>query len=495
MRNSIIAVIGAAVLAYATSLLGGFTYDDYPLIVENPALRAPGVFLRLLATSYWGDTTTTGGLYRPLTMMTYAVQGTTPFGFHLVNLILHTTISALLIPLLTRLGATTRAAAAAALIFAVLPIHTEAVASIVGRAELLSALFLISSWLLLLEKQTPLKWLAALAAFTLALLSKESAAIFPFLFILSEKKKRPALWLSLLIILGLYLQWRYLIIGAVFNTGHTAYFANTPAFTVWLTMAQFFWTGYLLPAITGLGLQAEYPPGTFTQTLAAWPALAASVALLVFAVRKRALPNFAVLLCITALAPVCNLIFQIDIIGAQRLFYFPSIGLCLVAGLTYDKIADKRWAKPAAMFCLLWWGGLTINRNRVWASEEAFWSKLAEQTPNSARAFNGLGVHHGRRGEHKAAAAYYQKALAVEPTHRLARYNLAKTYFELGELEKAEVDFKRLAEEKPDADSLVFLGVIAQSHGNKNKAAAHYRQALALAPFHPTAKHNLNLLK
>ncbi len=479
---------------YANSVFGDFVYDDWPIIAENAALRAPGVLLRLLGSTYWGDTGAAGGLYRPLTMMTYALQGTSPFGFHLVNLGLHALVSALLIPLLTRLGASARAAFAGALCFAVLPIHTEAVASIVGRAELLSAVFLIGAWLLVIDSETPVRWLGALACFGLALFSKESAAVFPFIFILGEKKRRPALWFSFAVVLVLYLQWRYLITGAVFKTGGTPYFQEASTLTVWLTMAQFLWTGYIIPAITGLGLQAEYPPGTYTQTLAAWPALAASIGLLVFALRKRELPNFAVLIFLLALAPVCNLVFRIGVIGAERLLYFPSIGLCLLLGLAYDRFAEKRWAKPIAIGCLLWWGGLTINRNRVWASEEAFWGKLAEQTPNSARAYNGLGTHHGRLREHKEAAKYFQQALAINPGHRLARYNLAKTRYELGEMSKAETDFKRLVAEKPDADSLVFLGVIAQSKGDYRAAIAAYEQALFLAPYHPTAQVNLKLL-
>ena len=489
----------AAAAVYANSLFGGFVYDDWPLIVENASLRAPGVLLRLLASTYWGETGATGGLYRPLTMMTYAIQPVSPFGFHLVNLILHACISVMLIPLFTRLGATIRIAATAAICFAVLPIHTEAVASIVGRAELLSALFLIVSWLLAMEI-TPVRWVGSLVCFGLALLSKESAAIFPALLILGdrfvhgEKKRRAAHWLSLFVVLFLYLQWRYLITGAVFKTGGSAYFADMPLPTVWITMIQFLWEGYLIPALTGLGLQAEYPPGSYTATASSWSVLAATAGLFAFAYKTRGLPRFAILFFFAATIPICNLFFRIDVIGAERLLYFPSIGLCLLVGIAFDRYAGKPWAKPVALACLCWWSGATIVRNRVWASEEAFWGRLAEQTPHSARAYNGLGVHEGRKGRHEEAARYYKQALSLEPNHRLARYNLAKTQFELGELDIAETGFRKLVSEKEDSDSLVFIGVIAQGRGDRAAAIAAYRKALTLAPYHPTANYNLRLL-
>jgi len=168
-------LLAVTMLVYGNTLLNSFTLDDGVYILSNSAVTGPSV--RGLF-----EPDKTNHIFRPVTFATlalnWAVGGAQPFGYHLVNLLLHAAVILLLyLVLRTLLEPLPRAATvalAAAWLFAVHPIHTEAVASIVGRSELLAAGFLLVAWLLHLHDRPIL----ALASLVLALLSKESAVTF-----------------------------------------------------------------------------------------------------------------------------------------------------------------------------------------------------------------------------------------------------------------------------------------------------------------------------
>ncbi|MCC7291218.1 MAG: tetratricopeptide repeat protein [Phycisphaerales bacterium] len=137
----------AACAVYANSLSNGFTYDDVPMVVRNEHLAESVPWWQPWVEPYWpgsneGDVIDL--LYRPLTVQTYGWQrrllGLDPLSFHAVNVLLHAVVSLMLWRVSLRLGLGDGAALAAAMLFAVHPVHVEAVANIVGRAEILSAL-------------------------------------------------------------------------------------------------------------------------------------------------------------------------------------------------------------------------------------------------------------------------------------------------------------------------------------------------------------------
>ena len=172
-RISLLALIVA--LVYANSLTNGFTLDDGGNILTNATVAAPSI--KALFTPLAGTK-----VFRPVLFATFALNwaigGDHPFGYHLVNVLLHVAVTLLLYlvlrKLLERFTGAEVVAWLAALLFAVHPIHTEAVASVTGRSELLAAGFLLAAWLLHLND-----WpVAVLVFFALSLLSKESAVTF-----------------------------------------------------------------------------------------------------------------------------------------------------------------------------------------------------------------------------------------------------------------------------------------------------------------------------
>ncbi len=152
-RAALILCCTLAVLCYANTLGNGFCDDDHPIIVRNPLVTEPGNWGRLWVTEYWhgdpGATPYRDLLYRPVAILSYrlnhALGGLAPSGYHAVNIVLHALASGLAFRLTRRLGGCCAAGVTAGLLFAVLPIHTEAVNNVVGRAELLAAGFVLLS--------------------------------------------------------------------------------------------------------------------------------------------------------------------------------------------------------------------------------------------------------------------------------------------------------------------------------------------------------------
>ena len=172
----------AALLPFAPALRNGFTFDDSGLIVENPAVWAASP-VTAWTEPYWPGRVGTG-LYRPWTTFSFwwngKVAGHSPAGFHALNLLLHLAAVLLLHGLLRRLfPERKRLALAVALLFAVHPLHSEAVVSIAGRAELWAAALGLGGWILAIDFARGggvHRLLGTALAFALALLSKESAA-------------------------------------------------------------------------------------------------------------------------------------------------------------------------------------------------------------------------------------------------------------------------------------------------------------------------------
>ncbi|MCX7014883.1 MAG: DUF1736 domain-containing protein, partial [Candidatus Sumerlaeota bacterium] len=188
-----VAIFLAATLVYANSLGNEFAFDDVAVVAHDLRIRhldrPRGIFL----TSYWNDLTK-GMEYRPLTILSYALNyaaaktlrgdgaGLYPRGFHLTNVLLHGLVSCLAAWMVAGLFGRRMLGAATGLLFALHPIHTETVAGVVGRAELLAAagFFLaLLAWRKARESKSlsgaGLWALGVAAAYALGVFSKENA--------------------------------------------------------------------------------------------------------------------------------------------------------------------------------------------------------------------------------------------------------------------------------------------------------------------------------
>ena len=160
-RGAVLALAAVCALVNSPALGPGFIHDDHPIIEQNERLRGLGRLPQIVTTGYWPPAEAAGPpLYRPLTLLSFALNqaagGLRPFGFRLVNLLLHALNTVLVLHLAARLlsGPAGRAPGAprpldapllAGLLFAAHPVHTEALGEVVGRAELLGAAGVLGS--------------------------------------------------------------------------------------------------------------------------------------------------------------------------------------------------------------------------------------------------------------------------------------------------------------------------------------------------------------
>ncbi|HSV15157.1 MAG TPA: hypothetical protein VLI90_12935 [Tepidisphaeraceae bacterium] len=172
---------GAALLVYAITLAGTYVYDDLAIVTLDPRVKSPALWSQFWTKDYFN-----GGLdnlYRPLVSMSYGIQwwlhGDRPWAFHLVNWLLHAAVAAAVAEL-TRRTVGRGAAYIAGLLFAVHPVHVEAVANIVGRAELACALGILAALTLFAKRPlTFARVMGIVVCEIVAVLSKEQGILVP----------------------------------------------------------------------------------------------------------------------------------------------------------------------------------------------------------------------------------------------------------------------------------------------------------------------------
>ena len=119
-------------------------------IQKNPDLLPETPLVNLFYDDFWGTPLTHSGShksYRPLCVLTfrinYLLDGFKPAGFHLVNVLLHSLVTGLFTDTCGQLTGQIWTARLAGLLFASHPVHTESVAGVVGRADILACLFFL----------------------------------------------------------------------------------------------------------------------------------------------------------------------------------------------------------------------------------------------------------------------------------------------------------------------------------------------------------------
>ncbi|MBN1477409.1 hypothetical protein JXA47_11700 [Candidatus Sumerlaeota bacterium] len=423
-RGAVFALIAlAALLPYANALWCDFAVDDFGQIVNNPDVHTLSPPWRLFAVDMWSgqgehwqmprDVRT--GAYRPVYLLTCAVQwaihGEWAMPFHLVNLLLHLAICLLLWRLAVRLGASERTALIAALLFAVLPIHTEAVTGIVGRSELMGALGTMAAvfvWIGPDPRRGPPPWRRVVGAslwIAMAIFSKESAVAAPLLVILADVHRgqwhargRWQRWLALFAPLAIYFAARWGIYGSPLYREPPALLDNP------LILATFWERALAAPVLLFHGVRLmiypivlssdhslaalEMNPPPTGELIAAFASLAALLALIALARpwRRDLICGVVGLGLTTALFlnwPLLSLT-----IFAERLFYTPSVFVCLLLAASIAALwrHERSAGLGLTVALVLLWGARTAIRNLDWRSNFHMAEATVAAVPDSARA-------------------------------------------------------------------------------------------------------------
>jgi hypothetical protein len=189
-RRGVAEVLVCAItfVAYLSTLSFGFVYDDKPVIQDNVVIRSWSLVARYLAHKIPADLAlpASGTFFRPVTLLwlrlNYAVFGPNPTGWHFAMLMGHVLMTYLVFLVVEKLTDNRETATIAGILFGLHPVHVENVAWLCSVSDLLVSIFLMLSFFAFLNYRDGRKlWLAAsVSLFGLALLSKETAAVFPF---------------------------------------------------------------------------------------------------------------------------------------------------------------------------------------------------------------------------------------------------------------------------------------------------------------------------
>jgi protein O-mannosyl-transferase len=434
-------LVGIAIIVYLNALPNGFTFDDFFYILNNQAVKSGSV------TALF-EPTPPNNNFRPLSFATFSVNWALgnhqPFGYHLVNVLLHAVVTLLLylvlVKLLDSVPEPETIALAAALFFAVHPIHTEAVASIVGRSELLAAGFLLAAWFWHLQDRP----VFSLACFVLALLSKESAAVFLLLVLAGDYAKcklKPFsryAWIAGVTALYVGALWR--LQGGKFEKASYSFvdnpLASLPAVWRILNALRVGWKYIGLQIYPG-SLSYDYSYNAillyanWRRTLPAAIAAAVVLTLLLWTARtKRREWMLAGAIYLGSFAVTSNILLSTGTIMGERLAYLPSAGFCLLVALILTRLGILRstagWVLVGVLLAAL--GVRTIIRNRDWRDNFTLFYSGVRAVPTSARAHRNLADEYVKRGQLPDAVKEFQTALQIYPVYpeAIENYGLAE---------------------------------------------------------------------
>jgi len=466
------AIIG---IVFGASLAGEFVWDDRPLIADNPMIRDLDSIGQLLTSSFWetGDRHDRfRSFFRPVVSASYAADyalwGLEPLGFRITNLLLHAICCLLVFRLALGEGLDRRASLIGAAIFAAHPVHTESVAWISGRTDLMCALFFLLAFHAYRRTATsslPRPWRAAsLVCFALALFAKEMAATLPFL-IAADRMLTPAgagvadtgtplrrglrsltAVAPYLFVFGLYVVARHVALGQesapLYHLSPGSHLATT------LFVVGRYVTLLLVP----LGLDAHYPYEPLT-SLASLLVLVSATILAVIAwtawrARRRSpSTSFWILWTFITLLPVLAFGRFGDVLMADRFLYIPSVGLALLAARYFSVWLrlDVRRRMPALVTASCAVVVLAVPcgvRAMVWTDDQALFTNMARTSPASAMVRCNLGLAYYNKGDFKAATEEFRLAIQLLPTYAMAYNNLAAALEREGRLEEALVAYE-----------------------------------------------------
>jgi uncharacterized membrane protein len=444
----------AAVALYLRTVGFGWVYDDPMEVVLNTSVRSLSKLPEIFTTTVWAGSGMETYLYRPFAVLTYAlnwqISGAEPWSYHLVNVLLHATAAVLVVrvALLWRLSAL--AAGFAGLLFAVHPIHVEAVAPVFGRKDLLATVFVLAFALTHRSALQRGGWRRAAAPLLLlcAMLSKEVGIVGLALVAAQDlrleadrraflaRREVPLLYASHIFAVTLFLLVRTSVTGGM-GIPDTAFWDNP---LVAAPLAQRVATA-LVVAGKGVGLLllplGQSPDHSFDAipvvASALDPRLLATLlggaALVGVAVHPRLRPTvlpLAAMWYALALLPASNLLVVSGTLFAERLLYLPSVAFCVAAGVLLAWAAERcRWVGlVAAGVVVVALSSATVAYARHWSDDVTLFRRAVAASPASTKAHHKLGEELLRRGELGDALRSLRRSLEIAPDNVFAAQTL-----------------------------------------------------------------------
>ena len=492
--QSTLLLAAVPVLLYGRTVAFDFVHaDDLDLIAGNQSFlqdlsRLPEAFTR----SYFETEQDAGTLetyYRPMAIVSFMLDaqsaGANPAIYHLTNVVLHAVTVVLLGYLLIALGASERTALVVAALFAVHPLNTQAVAWIAGRNELLLGLFILVAFLSYVEyaRTSRPAWLALHgAATTLALFSKETAAIVPFgiglhALLFRTITTRAAIGVATSELIAVMVWWFMRSQALAGSSAVNATFSDALGQS-WQILT---YVGKLLAPVR---LNVMPGPDIVTIGLGGGALLALGVGLAVarsLSVRHLAFALGWVLLFISpsVLVPALP--------AYEHRMYVPLMGAAI--GLTGVLAPTTRAVRVGVVVALLF-AAQAFLQSAVFRNAMTYWQNGTASARYAPIAHVNLGQLREQAGDSVGAQQHYRRALSLDPDTPKARNNLGVVLMQLGQTADAVALFREEVRRFPqNADAWFNLGLWAEMQGDAAEARRHYERALTENPaYRPAAE-------
>ncbi|KAG1660752.1 Transmembrane and TPR repeat-containing protein 4 [Nymphon striatum] len=456
-----------AILCFANSYNANFVFDDSEAIVNNNDIQLGTPLSKLFLNDFWGTTIFSNSShksFRPLTILSFRLNhwlhgSLEPHVFHLANIILHALVCVLVIPLFATVLSTScksrnfsfidayrcspRASLLCAILFATHPIHTESVAGVVGRAELLCALCFVFSFLLYVK--------SCASSGVVAVLTFIFSIMFSLMSLLCKEQG--------ITVLGVCFVFDVFVFNEI-NVVRLILPSARPTITL-------------------------FNEDIFPKTMNKVGTLLLNDCSIIFSYNFNNLHAARILIMSAALMivpflPASNVFFRVGFVIAERVLYIPSLGYCLLVILGFHQICQQ-FTK--------------IQRCSEWNNESLLFHSGLKVCPLNAKVHYNIAKTAADSGDRNTAVLEYSEAIKLNPDYDQALNNLANILKDNGQLIEAEKLLLNAIYIRPDfAAAWMNLGIVQASLRKHNDAEKSYLIALSHRKRYPDCLYNLGNL-
>ncbi len=477
MRGEWVAA-AAAIIAYANILPNDFCYDDVPIVQFNDLVNEPGQWLSIWTTDYWSQSRDASPdrdlLYRPLAVTSYRVvrtiAGPHPLAQHALNVLLHAVVAALVVRLCRRIGLSEMVSLAAGLLFAVHPIHSEVVAGVVGRADILAAMGVLLALLShhrsmpAVSRSAMFVWrvAAALSVFVAMGAKENGVCVLPLIALWdalqtkspSNSGRYPAWWswgtlrrlLYLVLPTAGYFALRYYALeGHLYQrpalTKTINVLVDAPPWQHVLGVLQLwgmYWAKTFWPSVLCVNYSIN------AVRLATNPldphvllGLLVTVGLIIAAAIawRKNVRTFALLAAavVVSYAPTANAFVLVRVFFAERVWYLPSVFACVLIAIVVLRILRWRIGKAIGIALLFVLAVRGWVRNTEWRNNGTLYAAAYRDHPDAVGCLQLYGQWLADHGAYDEAVDLLNRAIEIDLGYTDAHRILGQAHLRAGQ--------------------------------------------------------------
>ncbi len=498
-------------LCFLPTLQNGWVnWDDPAYILENSLIKSDAIQWREIFAK---DQIL--GIYHPITLLSYAIDyqfwELDPFGYHLTNLVFHLFNTLFVFLVFRKLKTSLVVAGCTALLFGIHPMHVESVTWISERKDVLYLFFFLLAWLSYQNYrsiQGGKKWgwyFAILVLFSLSILSKPIAFVFPAVLILSDYLATGSFrWKALIDKIPIIILSIVALLIARWGQADSNSFAIASAHPLSpIFYGSYNLIFYLFKAAVPIQLSAFHPfPMDNSMNWLLYGSIIPFIGLIWFvfyAYKKSKRIFFGMLFFIITIAPLLQIIPFGKALSSERYTYLAYLGLFYLFAIGIEHLIQKQVQRKTplliaiAIFALLLFVQ-NYQQQKIWKDSEALWSSIIEQYPDAYYPYLARGRTFQELKQSQKAYDDFTKSLELTPNAE-AFYERGILFQESGQTDLALNDYLAAAHGTiPYPKARVNAARILAIKGNLDQAKSELIKAISEDPSYPLARYNLSVI-